>query len=84
MSNTHVSENTRQDGIVFTVTVGPNDHKCVITHDALKTLCPADDDELQAKEIFWEYEDYIQWVARRLVSAGEDASPLVIEPKYLS
>jgi phage repressor protein C with HTH and peptisase S24 domain len=84
MSNTHVGDSSRQDGIVFTVTVGSHNHKCLITPDALKSLCPSDDDVLQLKEIFWEYEDHIQWVARRLVSAGEWGNPLILEPKYFS
>ncbi len=84
MSNTHVNSSSRQDGIVFTVTMGATNHKCLITHDALKSLSPSDDDELQLKEIFWEYEDHIQWVARRVVSAGESGNPLVLEPRYFS
>ncbi len=84
MSNTHVSSTSRQDGIAFTVTVGVSNHKCLITPDALKSLCPSDDDALQLKEIFWEYEDHIHWVARRLVSAGESGNPLVLEPQYFS
>jgi hypothetical protein len=84
MTNTHANKSNRHDGIAFTVTVGPNNHKCLITSEALKALCPSDDDELQLKEIFWEYEDHIQWVARRLVSAGQEGNPLILEPRYFS
>lgn len=85
MHTTLASGSSTRDGIIFTVTVGATNHKCLITSDALKALCPpADDEALQLKAIFWEYEDRIQWVARRLVSAGEWGHPLVLEPKYFS
>lgn len=84
MSNTHVNEPINNDGIVFTVTVGSTDHTCLITHDALQALCHSDEDAVLDKEIFWEFEDHIHWVARRLVNAGEWGNPLVLEPRYFS
>jgi hypothetical protein len=74
----------RENGISFIVTVGGSDRKCIITHDALKSLCPPDDEEMQSKAIFWEYEDRIYRVARRLVNAGERDNPLILDPRYFS
>lgn len=77
-------EFSRDDGISFIVTVGATDRKCVITRDALKSLCPDDDEDIQPKAIFWENEDRIYRVARRLVNAGAWDSPLILEPRYFS
>jgi hypothetical protein len=72
------------DGISFIVTVGSTDRKCVITREALRSLCPDEDQEVQPKAIFWENEDRIHRIARRLVNAGERANPLVLGPRYFS
>lgn len=84
MSEIQAVDYANANGILFTVTVGATDHKCVITHDALQSLCPAETDDALDKEIYWEFEDRIHWVARRMVNAGAQGQPLVLEPHCFS
>jgi hypothetical protein len=84
MSDPLITYTPNDDGIIFTVTVGSTDRKCVITEDALQALCPPEDEPAKMTEIFWAYEDRIHWVARRLINAGEWGNPLVLEPRYFS
>lgn len=81
--NDGYQEESVHDGISFVVTIGASNCTCVITRDALKALCP-DDEEMQAKAIFWEHEDHINRVARRLLSAEKSPRPLVLRRNAFS
>lgn len=74
------------DGIAFTVSVDFVRHECLITEDALKKLSvlgSADQTEIDCMMIFRAYEARIQGIARRLVSAGVQGTPITVNANSL-
>jgi hypothetical protein len=75
LSQPHVTS----EGIAFTVCVDYVNHECLITEDALKKLSVlgnAAGSEIDSMKIFRAYEAKINGIARRLVAAGVQGTPL--------
>lgn len=74
------------EGIAFTVSVDYVRHDCLITEDALKKLSilgSADQSEIDCMMIFRAYEARINGIARRLVSAGVQGTPIKVNANSL-
>ena len=72
-----------EEGITFTVVVDSVKRECLITPQALHKLSSlkSDDDDVDMMEIFHSFESNISGVARRLVAAGVEGTPLVMRPE---
>lgn len=69
------------EGILFTVTVDSLDRECLIKKEALRHLTALTNDNeksINAIEVFQIFENRINGVARRLVAAGVQGTPLVL------
>jgi hypothetical protein len=74
------------EGVAFTVSVEYIHYECLITDDALKKLSvlgSATDSEIDSMRIFHAYEAKINGIARRLVAAGVQGSPLRVNASSL-
>jgi hypothetical protein len=69
-------------GVHFRVAAGFAQRDCVISKNALAYLARSRGQECDFMETYSAYEDKIHSVARRLVLAGESASPLVLGAAY--
>jgi hypothetical protein len=68
-------------GVKFTVTVDSLDRECFIEEEALRQLSNLRNKEVaeaDAMEVFHAFESKINGVARRLVAAGVQGTPLVL------
>lgn len=72
-----------EEGITFTVVVDSVKRECLITPQALHKLSSfkGDDEDVDMMEIFHSFESNISGVARRLVAAGVEGTPLVMRPE---
>lgn len=68
------------EGVVFTVVVDSLKRECLIKEDALQQLSSknADASEPGMMDVFHAFEGKINGVARRLVAAGVQGTPLVL------
>lgn len=82
MDNTLVRPCLADEGVFFQVNAGFNERECVISRNALAhlgRLCGHSTDYMNIYSVF---EAKIHSVARRLVVAGESASPLILGAAY--
>lgn len=70
------------EGVAFTVTAGFSDRPCVISRHALAYLGRLLDSTTEPMQIYRAFESSIERVARRLIIAGESATPLVLGTAY--
>ncbi|MFI4939534.1 MAG: DUF1488 family protein [Burkholderiales bacterium] len=80
MNNITISPCLTSDGVTFTVTVDYKAHDCVISQEALSSLCQSADKKLDLIATYQAYEAKIQGIARRLVTAGITGSPIMLGP----
>lgn len=69
------------EGVSFTVTVDSLHRECLIKEEALQQLSVLRSNEAEAAdtmEVFHAFENEITGVARRLVAAGVQGTPLVL------
>lgn len=69
------------EGVAFTVTVDSIDRECLIEDEALQQLSQLRSRDAAASdtlEVFHAFESKINGVARRLVAAGVQGTPLVL------
>jgi hypothetical protein len=66
-------------GIAFSIRIEDREHSCLITGCALKRLYAFEGTTLDFEDVFRAYESEIHGVARKLISNGEAASPLVLQ-----
>jgi hypothetical protein len=68
------------EGVIFTVTVDSLKRECLIKEEALQQLSSKNTEASTAgmMDVFHAFEDKINGVARRLVSAGVQGTPLVL------
>jgi hypothetical protein len=74
------------DGVAFSVSVDYVQHECLITDEALKKLSvlgSAPASEIDSMKIFHAYEAKINGIARRLVAAGVQGTPLRVNANSL-
>ena len=71
----------QRDGVTFEVAVENLCRECVVTKEALAHLRIMHGLSMELTDIYRAFEARIQSVARRLVIAGEKASPLVLGPQ---
>lgn len=69
-------------GVHFKVTAGFVERDCIVSNNALAYLGRAIGDSTDFMDIYSAFESNIHSVARRLVIAGESASPLVLGAAY--
>lgn len=82
MSKTLVEPHLADEGIVFTVTAGFFERDCIISKNALAYLCQIQGHAMNFMNTYRAFEARIHSVARRLVIAGESASPLILGTAY--
>jgi Protein of unknown function (DUF1488) len=71
------------EGVVFTVRVDSLNRECLVTKEALQKLSELKSTDVAhagTMAIFHSFEDAINGVARRLVFAGVQGTPLVMRP----
>lgn len=69
------------EGVTFTVTVDSLDRECLIEDEALQHLSllrNSDTSEADTMDVFHAFESKINGVARRLVAAGVQGTPLIL------
>jgi len=69
-------------GVSFKVQVGFIQRECVVSKDALAHLQKMHGFSMDLIHIYSAFEGRINSIARRLVLAGETASPLVLGPQF--
>jgi hypothetical protein len=79
-----VQPHIAEEGVVFTVGIGFTDRQCLISRNALAHLRRKKGGPLDPMETYRAFEDQIHSVARRLVIAGVDESPLVLGATYFA
>jgi hypothetical protein len=82
MSKAAVPPRLIDQGIQFKVVAGFVERDCVISKNALAYLGRLQDGTSDFMDIYLGYEEVIHGVARRLVIAGESASPLILGAAY--
>jgi hypothetical protein len=70
------------EGVYFKVTSGDAERECLVSKNALAYLCRMQGHTMNFMNTYRACEARIQSVARRLVAAGESASPLVLGAAY--
>lgn len=70
------------EGVAFTVAVGFMKKECLIPKQTLSYICRTWCEDMDCMSAFQAYEDTITAVARRMVIAGANSSPVVLERKY--
>jgi hypothetical protein len=65
-------------GIAFSIQIEDREHSCLITDCALKRLYAIEGTTLDFEDVYRAYETEIHGVARKLISTGAVASPLVL------
>ena len=69
-------------GIHFKVAAGFVERDCIVSKNALAYLGCARGGAADLMDVYTHFEDSIQSVARRLIVAGESASPLILGAAY--
>lgn len=82
MSKTAASPRVAELGIHFSVIAGSMERDCIVSKNALAYLGRGRTGDMGFMEIYSGFEDKIHAVARRLVAAGESASPLILGAAY--
>ncbi len=84
--NTSHQPHLTSEGVAFNVSVDYVQHECIITEEALKKLSvlgSAPNSEIDSMKIFQAYEAKINGIARRLVAAGVQGTPLRLNANSL-
>ena len=81
MSKTGEHPHLVDQGIHFTVAAGFLERDCIVSKNALAYL-GARGGATDLMDIYTHFENDIQSVARRLIVAGESASPLILGAAY--
>jgi len=82
MSKGDVHHRLVDQGIHFRVTAGFMERDCIVSKNALAYLGRTQGGSTDFAEIYARFEENIHSVARRLVVAGESASPLILGAAY--
>lgn len=82
MNNADVHPHLIDQGIQFKVTAGFAERDCIISKNALAYLGRLHGGSTDFMDTYLRHEEKIHGVARRLVIAGESASPLVLGAAY--
>ena len=82
MNNADICPQLVDQGIQFKVIAGFAERDCIISKNALAYLGRLHDGSMDFTEIYTRHEEQIHAVARRLVIAGESASPLILGAAY--
>jgi hypothetical protein len=82
MSNAAAHPRLVEQGVHFKVTAGFAERDCIVSKNALAYLGHAKGGSADFMDIYSSFEDNIHSVARRLIIAGESASPLVLGAAY--
>jgi hypothetical protein len=82
MSNTAVHPRLVEEGVYFKVAAGFVERDCIISKNALVYLGQLRGDVSDFMKTYSFFEQNIHKVARRLIVAGESASPLVLGAAY--
>jgi hypothetical protein len=82
MSKTAELPRLTDQGIYFRVTAGFVERDCIVSKNALAYLGRSQSSGADFMEIYLAFKDSIHGVARRLVVAGESASPLIMGAAY--
>jgi hypothetical protein len=82
MSKTLVEPRVADEGVVFTVTAGFVERECIVSKNALAYLARLQGHTMNFMNTYLAFEARIHAVARRLVIAGESASPLILGAAY--
>lgn len=84
--NTPSQPHATSEGVAFTVNVDYVPRECLITDEALKKLSvlgSASNSDIDNMKIFHAYEAKINGIARRLVAAGVQGTPLRVNASSL-
>jgi hypothetical protein len=71
-----------EEGVAFTIEAGFGERDCMVSRHALDFLMRLLDGTPDPLDVYKAFEPTIHRAARRLVLAGESASPLVLETAY--
>lgn len=82
MSMAAVHPRLVEQGVHFKVIAGFAERDCIVSKNALAYLGRAIESPTDFMEIYSSFEHSIHSVARRLVVAGESASPLILGAAY--
>lgn len=82
MSKTLVEPQLADEGVFFTVTAGFSERDCLVSKNALAYLSRIQGHTMNFMNTYLAFEAKIHSVARRLVVAGESASPLILGAAY--
>ena len=82
MSHTDVHPRLVEQGIQFKVIAGFVERDCIVSKNALAYLAQTKGNATDVMDIYSSFEGNIHSVARRLVVAGESASPLILGAAY--
>lgn len=82
MSKTDIPPRLVDQGIQFKVAAGFVERDCIVSKNALAYLGHAKGNVTDIMDVYSSFEDNIHSVARRLVVAGESASPLILGAAY--
>jgi hypothetical protein len=81
MSNVLKAPALTGDGVAFSVLVEYKFHECLVSPEALSNLSQSVDKELDLIATYSAYEAKITGVARRLVMAGVNSTPILLGPQ---
>ncbi len=82
MNKTLIEPHLADEGVFFTVTAGFFERECIISKNALAHLCQMQGHAMNFMNTYRAFEARIHSVARRLVVAGENSSPLILGATY--
>lgn len=82
MNSTSMRPCLADGGIFFKVNAGFTERECIISRNALAHLGRLRGRSMDLMNIYNAFETKIHGVARRLVIAGESASPLILGAAY--
>lgn len=81
MSNVLKAPALTSDGVTFSVLVEYKFHECLVSPEALSNLSQSIGKELDLIATYSAYEAKITGVARRLVMAGVNSTPILLGPQ---
>jgi hypothetical protein len=82
MNNADIRPQLVDQGIQFKVIAGFAERECIISKNALAYLGRLQGGSMDFMDTYTRHEEKIHAVARRLVIAGESASPLILGAAY--
>jgi hypothetical protein len=82
MDETLAGPRLTDEGVYFSVAADGAQRECLVSRNALTYLCRLQGHSMSFMNTYRSCEARIQAVARRLVAAGESASPLILGAAY--